>query len=258
MTRIPDAPYAGPQFRDTAVVTTQEVNNGVNNPPPGTVAHTVKPGDNLWDISGGNLAGIYQNNPQFNPQTGSRNPDLIYPGEVVFVPVQPGTPAATDAAAGQVADAQALSANTDSQVTYKEDRVADASADLEVAVRNEIAAGGDPAAIKTRLSNDPALDGVSDAAISEIVDRATTAPSASNPIGGQRPPLSPESTTNATALSYSQTEPTPVAPGPRAEARTAFVNAVRTELQQGGDVQEIKARYGNDPYLNGAIDEAAR
>ncbi len=187
MTRIPDAPYAGPQFRDTAVVTTKEVNAGQNPTPPGTVPHVVEPGDNLWDISGGNLEGIYRNNPQFDPENGSRNPDLIYPGEVVFVPVQPGTPEATNAAAQQLADARGMSASTDSQVTHKENQVADAGADLEYNVRAEIAAGGDPAAIKTRLANDPALESVPDAELNAIVDRATQPASAENPVGGARP-----------------------------------------------------------------------
>lgn len=258
MTRIPDASYAGPQFRDTAVVTTQEVNAGQNATPPGTVPHVVEPGDNLWDISGGNLDGVYRNNPQFDPENGSRNPDLIYPGEVVFVPVQPGTPEATNAAAQQLADAKSMSASTDSQITHKENQVADAGADLEYNVRAEIAAGGDPAAIKARLAADPALESVPDAELNAIVDRATQPASAENPVGGVRPSLSPEYKTNETALAYSNTEPAPIAPAPRAEARTEFVSAVRTELEQGGNVDEIKARYGNDPYLNDAIDEAAR
>lgn len=78
--------YSGPSFPDSALVTADQIRNGTTQVPPGSVAYVVQPGDNLTVIAQQNgyedLQELYANNPQYS----ERNPDLIYPGEVVFVP----------------------------------------------------------------------------------------------------------------------------------------------------------------------------
>ncbi|MDH5823583.1 LysM peptidoglycan-binding domain-containing protein [Luteimonas sp. RD2P54] len=91
--------YSGPSFRDSALVTLDELRAGAAQAPAGTTAYEVKPGDNLTRIAQENgypdLQALLANNPQY----AQRNPDLIYPGEVVFVPAAPDPQARAEAAA---------------------------------------------------------------------------------------------------------------------------------------------------------------
>lgn len=84
-----DIPYNGPSFRsDTALITKDEVTSGEVKAPEGTTPYTVQPGDCLYNIASANGYGKPPNMEAFyrdNPQYAERNPDLIYPGEVVFV-----------------------------------------------------------------------------------------------------------------------------------------------------------------------------
>lgn len=69
------------------------------------------------------------------------------------------------------------------------------------------------------------------------------------------PPTNNKDETDAAAQNYY--EASVESPDGAAEQREAFMAAVRAELANGTSLEEIKERYGNDPYLNEAIDEAA-
>lgn len=108
---VDEVPYSGPQFADNSLVTREEVDAGQIQAPDGTITYTVQPGDNLTQIA---QAGGYESLDAFyadNPQYADRNPNLIYPGEVVFVRDPEATPlsAATQEGAQGVLDAQAAS-----------------------------------------------------------------------------------------------------------------------------------------------------
>ncbi|WP_242112133.1 LysM peptidoglycan-binding domain-containing protein [Luteimonas aquatica] len=259
--------YTGPKFRDSALVTQDEVKSGEVKAPDGTTPYTVKHGDNLTQIASQNGYGNPPNMEAFykdNPQYAERNPDLIYPGEVVFVRGAEGSPERTDAAARDLSDTKSQSASTDSQVTGKEAATAEAEADLDAAVRKEIAAGGDPKAIKERLKEQN-LPNVSDADIDRIVDAASKPASASNPLGGSREgaPLTPASAANTAAKSYDQARDMHVSTDSQStgkqerltKAQDEFKAAITKELAQGTSPDEIKARYGNDADLNKMVDQ---
>jgi hypothetical protein len=251
------------------VTTVEEARSGKaadgSQAPQGTTPMVVEPGDTISGIMAqqgldwndpAQRAQFLQDNPQFADQAGGRNPDLIWPGEVLYVRNGQGSPEsqATDQAAAELAEAQTMSASTDSQVTHKENTVARLKTELEQAVRNEIAAGGDPAQIKERLKNDPSI-GLDDQTIDQIVDAATQPASRTNPVGGaatEAAPLSPAHATNEAAAALSPSETGSGA----GEKQRSFIDAAKAELEQGVGVGELKARYGNDPLLNGLIDTA--
>ena len=252
------------------VTTVEEARNGKaadgGQAPQGTTPVVVEPGDTISGIMAqhgldwndpAQRAQFLQDNPQFADQAGGRNPDLIWPGEVLYVRSgQGGSPEsqATDQAAAELAQAEGMSASTDSQVTNKENTIARCKTGLEQAVRNEIAAGGDPAQIKERLKNDPSI-GLDDQTIDQIVDAATQPASRTNPVGGaatEAAPLSPAHATNKAAAGLSPSD-TGSAAG---EKQRIFIDAAKTELEQGVSVDELKSRYGNDPLLDGLIDTA--
>ncbi|NZA26492.1 LysM peptidoglycan-binding domain-containing protein [Luteimonas sp. SJ-92] len=81
-----EIPYTGPNFQDSALVTLDELRAGTAQAPAGTTAYEVKPGDNLTRIAQENGYASVEELLANNPQYAERNPDLIYPGEVVFVP----------------------------------------------------------------------------------------------------------------------------------------------------------------------------
>ena len=154
--------YSGPQFADRALVTPDEIESGEVKAPEGTEAYTVERGDNLYTIAA--RSGGYGNPPDMkafyadNPQYAGRNPDLIYPGEVVFVRKPDGGTTeqqeranATDTSAQAVTDAHGLSASTDSQVTMKEDRIKQAEEKLATDVQAELEAGTSADEIIERL-----------------------------------------------------------------------------------------------------------
>lgn len=103
-----DIPYQGPSIaNDRAVVTLNEVRQGEATAPTGTEPYVVQPGDTLYDIARGNgygnppdMQAFYRDNPQYAES--ERNPDLIWPGEVVFVRTAPDE--APDADGDGVAD----------------------------------------------------------------------------------------------------------------------------------------------------------
>ena len=107
--------YTGPTFPDSALVTPDEVQSGEVMPPAGATPYEVQPGDSLAQIAaahGLTLAQLYELNPQYT----ERNPDLIYPNEIVFVPNAESAPRAsastslterTDSAAADIAQARA-------------------------------------------------------------------------------------------------------------------------------------------------------
>ncbi len=229
--------------------------------PSGTASIVIQPGDTVSGLMAQarppmdwnnpeQRAQFLQDNPQFADAAGGRNPDLIWPGEVVYV-----RDAALGAAEG-LRDANALTPTTDSQATHKNTQQANAEADLEIAVRNELAAGHSPADVRARLVEQSGLEAE---VIDRVLQRAQTEPSQTNPIGGEGAPLSSRRATNEAAAAV---EPSPVSrtnpenPGPAA-ADQAFVDAVEQELDEGVSIEEIKARYGNDPWLNSFIDQAA-
>lgn len=85
-----ERPYAGPRMTDQQLLTLDEVRNGKVEVPEGSYPYTVQPGDNLWTIAVANGYGdppdmnaFYTQNPQYD----SRNPNEIYPGEIVLVNV---------------------------------------------------------------------------------------------------------------------------------------------------------------------------
>lgn len=88
-------PYSGKNFaNDQAVVTADEVSSGEVAAPEGTETYVVQPGDTLYEIAtnGGygnppDMEAFYRDNPQYAES--ERNPDLIWPGEVVFVRSSP-------------------------------------------------------------------------------------------------------------------------------------------------------------------------
>ena len=87
--------YTGPSFRDSSLITMDEIQSGEVNVPEGKEPYTVKHGDNLTKIARehgyGNppdMSAFYKDNPQYN----NRNPNLIYPGEVVIVNKKEGQP----------------------------------------------------------------------------------------------------------------------------------------------------------------------
>ena len=69
------------------------------------------------------------------------------------------------------------------------------------------------------------------------------------------PPATNADETDAAAQAYY--EAGVATPDGAGEQREAFMAAVRAELATGASLESIKARYGNDPWLNQAIDEAA-
>jgi hypothetical protein len=233
--------------------------------PLGTTPMVVEPGDTISGIMAQHgldwndpeqRAQFLQDNPQFADQAGGRNPDLIWPGEVLYVRNGQGSPEsqATDQAAAELAEAQTMSASTDSQVTHKENTVARLKTELEQAVRNEIAAGGDPEQIKERLKNDPSI-GLDDQTIDQIVDAATQPASRTNPVGGAATEAAPLSSAHATNEAAAALSPSETGSG-AGEKQRSFIDAAKAELEQGVGVDELKARYGNDPLLNGLIDTA--
>ena len=277
-------PYQGPQ--DVVFTSVEEAsrNQGAeagSYQPAGTASVVVEPGDTLsgllaqarppldWNDPA-QRAQFLKDNPQFaTPQdlagapelaelAGGRNPDLIWPGEVVYV----RDPAL--AAAEALQDAHGLSVGTDSQATHQAEQVAQAEADLEIAVRDELAAGGTPEAIKARLQ---AGSGLPDAQIDAVVERATVPPSPTNPAGGSRAgaPFSPEYATNQAAAAWAQADGLGVSTDSQVTHRMQelertgndFVAAVQEELRDGASADDIKARYGNDPDLDALIDRAA-
>lgn len=141
--------YTGPRMADAALITRDEVDAGEVQVPPGMTTHTVDRNENLWTIAknGGygdppDMAAFYKDNPQYE----QRNPDLIYPGEVVLVR-KGGSEAAnaTDTAARNLAQAQqaqrdANGAGSTSQ--YHSEQVAKAEREFQQAAQAEIAAGG--------------------------------------------------------------------------------------------------------------------
>lgn len=273
MTDLNGPSYSGPAL-DAAVHTRDEVETGQVTAPAGTTPYVIGPGQNLSQIAeahGTTLQQLLIDNPQYslNPQQdggGTRDADLIYPGEVVFVAATPGSDAGTLAAARELVDANALSVGNDSQATNKDNQLAAAGASLESAVRAEIAAGGDPTEIQARLLADPTLAPISDQ-VPAIVDRATTAASPTNPVGGagDNAPFSATSATNRAALAWSEAQaysPTTDSQATHHQdlldgASQTLAAAVQAELAQGVDINEIKARYGDDPAFNAAIDAAA-
>lgn len=73
---------------DTAALTLAEVSQGEAQVPEGSIPYEVQPGDNLWTIAKDHGYGDPPDMDAFyaaNPQYGQRNPDAIYPDEVVFV-----------------------------------------------------------------------------------------------------------------------------------------------------------------------------
>jgi len=80
--------YTGPKMADASLVTADELASGKVQAPEGTTPYTVQPGDNLSKIATThgygnppNMQAFYADNKQYE----QRNPDLIYPGETVFV-----------------------------------------------------------------------------------------------------------------------------------------------------------------------------
>lgn len=78
--------YTGPG--NIPHVTTDQIRSGEVEAPKNTVPYEVQQGDNLWTIAKNSGYGnppdmdaFYKQNPEFQ----QRNPDLIYPGEVVYV-----------------------------------------------------------------------------------------------------------------------------------------------------------------------------
>src|SRR5690606_1866907 len=69
------------------------------------------------------------------------------------------------------------------------------------------------------------------------------------------PPTNNKEETDAAAQAYY--DASVESPDGATEEREAFMAAVRAELANGASLEDIKERYGNDPYLNEAIDEAA-
>lgn len=78
--------YSGPQFPDASLVTLDELHAGTTQAPPGTEPHEVLPGQNLSQIARDSGYASLEQLLAYNPQYADRNPDLIYPGEIVFVP----------------------------------------------------------------------------------------------------------------------------------------------------------------------------
>lgn len=82
--------YSGPRFADAALLTIDEVRRNEVQVPEGTYPYTVQEGDNLWSIA---VASGYGDPPDMNAfyaqneQYGDRNPNEIYPGEIVIVRV---------------------------------------------------------------------------------------------------------------------------------------------------------------------------
>jgi hypothetical protein len=81
-------------------------------------------------------------------------------------------------------------------------------------------------------------------------------PSAQSPVlHVADPPTSNQDETDAAAQAYY--EAGVASPDGADKQREAFMAAVRAELATGASLEDIQARYGNDPYLNQAINEAA-
>lgn len=81
-------------------------------------------------------------------------------------------------------------------------------------------------------------------------------PSETSPVASvAEPPTNSKEETDAAAQEYY--DASVESPDGAAEQREAFMAAVRAELATGASLEDIKERYGNDPYLNEAIDEAA-
>jgi hypothetical protein len=226
--------------------------------PQGTATFAVQPGDTIADVMAAarppmdwsnpaHREQFLRDNPQFADVDGGRNPDLIWPGEVLYV---------RDAALGaaeHLREADAMRVSTDSQATHKGTLQAEAEADLEIAVRGELAAGHSPADVRERLIQQ---GGVAPDVADRVIQRAQTQPSANNPVGGPGAPLSSRRESNDAAAAV---QPSPVSreDDTVAAADQRFVDAVKQELGEGVSIDEIKARYGNNEWLNGFIDQAA-
>lgn len=226
--------------------------------PHGTATFAVQPGDTISDVMAAarppmdwsnpqHREQFLRDNPQFADVEGGRNPDLIWPGEVLYV---------RDAALGaaeRLHEADAMQVSTDSQATHKATLQAEAEADLEIAVRGELAAGNSAADVRERLIQQ---GGVSPEVADRVMQRAQTEASPTNPIGGPGAPLSSRHASNSAAAAV-QASPVSRDDPAVAAADQAFVDAVKQELREGVSVDEIKARYGNSAWLNSFIDQAA-
>lgn len=148
MTALNGPSYAGPQL-GALVNTKAEVENAQVLTPSGMKPIVVEPGNNLTQIAEDNdisLQQLLDANPQYsldpasNPNT--RSADLIYPGEVVFVPTPEAQ--ATDAAAAKYETAtqasQQPSANRGEWEAKSKD-VTDTRNEFKQAVQDEINAG---------------------------------------------------------------------------------------------------------------------
>lgn len=84
-------------------------------------------------------------------------------------------------------------------------------------------------------------------------------PSAESPVGNVADPPTNNAERSDTAAQayYAASTAEPANPAAVREAQQAFIQAVRAELATGASLQQIQARYGNDPYINAAIDTAA-
>ncbi|MBT2744781.1 MULTISPECIES: LysM peptidoglycan-binding domain-containing protein [unclassified Lysobacter] len=121
MTTLNGPSYSGPQM-GALVNTKSEIETGQVATPAGMKPIVVQPGDNLTQIAAANGVSLEQllaANPQFSQDPasnpGTRNPDLVYPGEVVFAPGPESKATATAAANYEAALADDKTPNTSGQ-----------------------------------------------------------------------------------------------------------------------------------------------
>jgi LysM repeat protein len=128
------------------VNTKSEIETGQVATPAGMKPIVVQPGDNLTQVAADNgvsLEELLAANPQFSQDPasnpGTRNPDLVYPGEVVFVPGPESKATATAAKNYEAALADDKTPNTSRQDAQdKADATSSTKHEFSNAVRAEI------------------------------------------------------------------------------------------------------------------------
>lgn len=290
-TNLDSAPrYQGPGNASFTSVDEAEAGKGAEGQaaPDGTTAVAVEPGDTISELMSRAEPRQDWNNPQHraqfladNPQfaeTGGRNPDLIWPGEVVYVRNGEAPPPPADTTTPQVDTSQAVDGTPIRSGPYTEGYgpyMPNTTVTLKDGSSLRIGDTGYPAngPVASACNVDGTYTyqnyqegrpvGEPYTSVPDDNGQPTTQPSSAvrrpdtSPVQAGSPAGTPQANTDTAAQAYWTYNTTPYSPATIDTARQDFATAVRAELDAGGSVDAIKARYGNDAWMGAAIDAAA-
>lgn len=257
-------PYQGPQRASYTSVAEANAGKGAEGQaaPPGTIPVAVQPGDTVSALMANAKPPMDWNNPQHreqfladNPQFTDQHPpmgdkrsaDLIYPGEVVYVrdpSVQTPSPVDTS----QAVDGTPIRQGpyTDSYGPYMPNTTVELKDGSSILIDDNGYPKNGAVGIACNVDGTYRYQNYQDG----------------KPVGepyDAMPTSEPSSLAQQTNDAAGAVSPSPVSRSDSTvgDADRAFVDAVKAELEQGTSVDALKARYGNDAWLGGFIDQAA-